>query len=86
MERRCVFLEDLGGDKLQRCIYQSPFRRLPNCACFPLNQPGIDRHACSRGTASALIPIQPDRSASPCSSAGPDGSGGKQGGHGQPVV
>ncbi|WP_147321270.1 hypothetical protein [Rhodoferax lacus] len=63
MDRRCVFLEDVGGDKYQCGIYQSPFRKLSNCGSFPLNQRDIDRYACPSYTAGAVIPIHPERAA-----------------------
>ena len=65
MDRRCVFLEDVGDNKYQCGIYHSPFRKLSNCGSFPLNQWDIDRYACPSYTASAVIPIvavQLDRS------------------------
>ncbi|MEY4268627.1 MAG: hypothetical protein RIS90_3162, partial [Pseudomonadota bacterium] len=46
MDKRCVFLELLPGERYQCGIYHSPFRRLSNCGSFPLNAHDIARYAC----------------------------------------
>ena len=67
MDRRCVFLEAIGGDKYQCGIYHSPFRKLSNCGSFPMNQWDIDRYACPSYTASVVIPIHPVATQVSCS-------------------
>ena len=58
MDRRCVFLENIGERKYQCGIYHSPFRRLSNCGSFPLDQRDIDRYECPSYTVLTVIPIR----------------------------
>ena len=46
MEKRCVFLEDMGDTRFQCGIYHSPLRRFSNCGSFPINAHDIERYAC----------------------------------------
>lgn len=46
MEKRCVFLEDMGDTRFQCGVYHSPLRRFSNCGSFPINAYDIERYAC----------------------------------------
>ena len=46
MNKRCVFLEPIEGDRYQCGIYHSPLRRWSNCGSFPLHAHDIARYAC----------------------------------------
>jgi hypothetical protein len=58
MERRCLFLEPLGGGKYGCGIYTSYWRKYSNCSSFPLSQHDIDRYACPSYFIGKVIPIQ----------------------------
>jgi hypothetical protein len=55
MNRQCMFLEPMAGDKYQCGIYHSPFRRFSNCGSFPLNGHDIERYACPSYSVASVV-------------------------------
>jgi hypothetical protein len=58
MEHRCMFLEQLDGEKYGCGIYDSPLRRFSNCGSFPLSQHDIDRYDCPSYYVVQEVPIR----------------------------
>ena len=46
LEKKCFFLEPVGEDKFQCCIYDSTWRRFSNCNSYPLHAEDIERYNC----------------------------------------
>jgi hypothetical protein len=58
MNKRCVFLEQIGEKEYQCGVYHSPLRKFSNCGAYPVSQRDIDRYACPSYYVIQQIPIK----------------------------
>lgn len=58
MNKRCVFLEQVGEKEYQCGVYHSALRKFSNCGSYPVSQRDIDRYACPSYYVIKQIPIK----------------------------